>query len=398
MRYLLINIFVLLCFVGYGQTLEQLQEQRKKTEEQIEYTNKLLKKTETNKKSSLNSINIISRQISNRKELIGTINLEIQLLNAKIVEKNNNILNLENQIEELKKDYAKAIYHTWRTKHAHNRMMYVFSGRDLGEVYRRLRYLHEFTNFRKQQGQMLAVMKIDLVNELDQLQKAKDVKIGLLDKKSQEQYKLQAEQDKQNRYIKELDISQRKLKKQLAEQQQKMDELKKMIEKVIAEQIKKSNEGKADAKEGQFSLTPEEQLVSDQFDKNRGKLPWPVEQGIIISRYGKHTDEVVKTIIEDNPGIDIQTEDGGDARAIFKGEVTYVGILADNSFGVIIRHGQYLSFYANLSDLYVKKGEKVDTKQKIGRIYTDEYSGKTVLHFEIYKGIQRNNPEYWITR
>lgn len=394
----LITLLSLLTIAGFSQSLEELKKQREKTEKEIEYTNKLLQKTQKDTKASLNKITIIGNQISNRKRLITGINKEIQLIDADIVEKRNNISNLENEIEKLKKEYEKAIYHTWTTRNAQNRLMYVLSGKDLGEVYRRMRYLYEFTSFRKQQSQLLIVMRQDLENELLKVEKKRDEKLSLLDSKTQEQYKLQQEQRQQDQFVQNLQQKERKLKRQLKENQKKMDRLNKVIEDIIAEEIRKANEGKEDVTKGRFSLTPEEQLVSDQFDKNRGKLPWPVEQGIIISKYGEHKHEVEKTVTIDNPGIDIQTEDGSKVRSVFKGTVTGVYPLPGYNLGVIIRHGEYLSFYANLADVYVKKGDVVDTKQEIGEIYTDEFNGKTFLHFEIWKSKVKNNPEYWIAR
>jgi len=241
-------------------------------------------------------------------------------------------------------------------------------------------------------------MQKDLQKELKGVEQKREDKLGLLDSKTKEQYNLQQEQQKQDQYVKDLKQKERGLKRQLAQQQKKMDELNKVIEKIVAEEIRKSNEGKENATEGKFALTPEEKLVSDQFDKNRGKLPWPVEQGIIISKYGEHKHEVEKTVTVNNPGVDIQTDEGAKARAIFKGTVTGIYQLPGYNLGVFVRHGEYLSFYANLSEVFVKKGDNVDTKQELGRIYTDEFNGRTFLHFEIWKSKVKNNPEYWIAR
>ena len=394
----LIVFLTFLAYSAFSQSLEDLRKQRENTEKEIEYTNKLLQKTQKDTKSSLNKITIITKQIDNRKQLISGINQEIQLIDADIVEKHNNISNLESEIARLKKEYESAIYHTWKTRNAQNRLMYVFSGKDLGEVYRRIRYLHEFSAFRKQQSELLVVMQKDLEKELKSIEQKRDEKLSLLDNKTKEQYNLQLEQKKQDQYVKDLKQKERSLKKQLAQQQKEMDKLNKVIEKIIAEEIQKSNEGKENTTPGKFALTPEEKLVSDQFDKNRGKLPWPVEQGIIISKYGEHKHEIEKTVTVDNPGIDIQSDEGAVARSVFKGIVTGVYPLPAYNLGVIIRHGEYLSFYANLSEVYVKKGDVVDIKQTLGKIYTDEFNGKTVLHFEIYKGSTKNNPEYWIAR
>ncbi|MFB6341777.1 murein hydrolase activator EnvC family protein [Saccharicrinis sp. FJH62] len=389
---------------AFSQTLEELKKQREKTEKDIEYTNKLLEKTQKDTRSSLNKITIIGKQIDNRKQLISGINKEIQLIDNDIVDKRNNISNLEAEIAKLKKEYESAIYHTWKTRNAQNRLMYVFSGKDLGEVYRRIRYLHEFSNFRKQQSELLLAMQKDLEKELREVEEKREDKLSLLDSKTKEQYNLQLEQNKQDVYVKDLKSKERNLKRQLAQQQKKRDELSSFIKKIIEEQIKASNKGKSNTSPGKFSLTPEEKLVSEQFDKNKGKLPWPVDQGIIISKFGTHKNALVSSVTENNPGIDILTDEGTEARAVFKGKVSGVFMLATNTLGVTIRHGEYISFYGNLSQVYVKRDDIVDTKQTIGKIFTDNIetgsseSSKTVLYFSIYKGIVNTNPEYWLAR
>lgn len=382
----------------FGQSLDELKQKREETEKKIALTNKLLQKTQKDARVSLNKITLIGKQISSRKALISGINQEIGLIDTDIQGKRNSINATKAEIAKIKKEYEKAIYHTWKTRHSTNRLMYVLSGRDINEVYRRLRYLYEFTHFRKQQSELLVVMTADLQKELVAIEEKRDAKISLLDNKTQEQYRLQQEQVQQDQTVKSLKRQERKLKQQLKQQQKEMDKLNKFIEDVIAEEIRKANEGKSNTSAGKFSLTPQEQLVSDQFDKNKGKLPWPVDQGVIVSKYGKHKHEVEKTVVLDNPGIDIQTEEGEKARAIFNGTVTGVYPLPGYNLGVIVRHGEYLTFYANLSEVFVKKGDNIVTKQELGRIYTDEFRDITFLHFEVWKSQVKNNPEYWIAR
>jgi murein hydrolase activator len=392
-------VFILLLFAisGFSQSIDELKKQREQTEKEIAFTNKLLETTRKDAQVSVNNVAVIGRQIVNRESLIQGISKEVNLIDVDIIDKTNHINNLEKQLAQLKSEYEKVIFQTWKTRNVYNRLMFVFSGKDLGEIYRRLRYLREFASFRKQQGIILVSMKNELQHNLTSLETSKKSKIVLLDSKTEEKYKLEREKQKQDVYVKQLKQKEVSLKKQLAEHQKKRNELNNFIEKIIAEEIRKANEGKDKAQKGKFLLTPEEKLVSDQFDKNRGKLPWPVEQGLIISRYGVHIHEVERNVKVDNPGIDIQTVPGTKVRSIFNGVVSGIYSLPYYNMGITIRHGEYISFYTNLQEVYVKKGDVVTVKQEIGKIFT-ESDNKTILHFQIWKGQVKNNPELWIAK
>jgi murein hydrolase activator len=393
----IVFIFLLFTISGFSQSIDELKKQREQTEKEIAFTNKLLETTRKDAQVTVNNVAVIGRQIVNRESLIMGISKEVNLIDVDIIEKTNHINNLENQLAQLKSEYEKVIFQTWKTRNVYNRLMFVFSGKDLGEIYRRLRYLREFASFRKQQGIILVSMKNELQQNLYSLESSKKSKIVLLDSKTEEKFKLEREKQKQDAYVKQLKQKEVSLKKQLAEHQKKRNELNKFIEKIIAEEIRKANEGKDKAQKGKFLLTPEEQLVSDQFDKNKGKLPWPVDQGIIISRYGIHIHEVEKNVKVDNPGIDIQSVPGTKVRSVFNGVVSGIYSLPNYNMGITIRHGEYISFYANLEEVYVKKGDVVSVKQDIGKIFS-ENDNKTILHFQIWKGQIKNNPEIWIAK
>ncbi len=393
----IVFIFLLFTISGFSQSIDELKKQREQTEKEIAFTNKLLETTRKDAQVSVNNVAVIGRQIVNRESLIMGISKEVNLIDVDIIEKTNHINNLENQLAQLRSEYEKVIFQTWKTRNVYNRLMFVFSGKDLGEIYRRLRYLREFAAFRKQQGIMLNTMKNELVLNLTSLESTKKSKIVLIDSKANEKAKLEREKQKQDAYVKQLKQKEVSLKKQLAEHQKKRNELNKFIEKIIAEEIRKANLGKDKAQKGKFLLTPDEQLVSDQFDKNKGKLPWPVDQGIIISRYGIHIHEVEKNVKVDNPGIDIQSVPGTKVRSVFNGVVSGIYSLPSYNMGVTIRHGEYISFYVNLEEVYVKKGDVVSVKQDIGKIFSDN-DNKTILHFQIWKGQIKTNPEIWIAK
>lgn len=378
-----------------GQTLEELRKQKAEAEKAISFTNKLLDANKKSAQTSVNKLTLINRQIYSRQKLIKAMSMEIGLMDQGIEEKRNNIVTTEREIETLKKEYAKSVYQTWKTKSLNNRLVYVFSGQDLSQVYRRLRYLREFTSYRQQQGEKLINLKDELAKEVASLEDTRVSKLKVVSSKTVEQETLQKEKSRQNSYVIDLQKKERQLKSQLVQNKKKMNDLNKFIEKIIAEEIKKSQEGKP---KGGLNLTPEEKLISDNFDKNKGRLPWPLEQGVITSKFGVFNNTLYKNVLEENFGIDIQTLEGQLVRAVFSGEVTGVYAVPGLNQVVIVRHGDYRTTYSNLEEVYVKKGDKLETKQSLGKVFTDEVNNKTSLHFQVWKGTQRLNPEYWISK
>lgn len=386
---------VLLSCVVSAQSLDDLKKQKEEAEKAISFTNKLLDANKKSKDVSVNKLTLISKQINSRQKLISTISAEVSLLDRSLADKKEKITKLSKEIELLKEEYAKSVYHTWKTKNTNNRLMYVFSGKDLGEVYRRVRYLREFTSYRQRQGEVLLVKKDELAEQIVILESTKKEKVKLVERKATEQHKLQTEKKEQDKYVVGLKQKEKKLKKQLAQHKRKMRDLNRFIEKVIADEIKKARDSEDKTK---MKLTPEEKLLSTNFDKNKGRLPWPLKEGVITSKFGVYTNPQYKYVKEENFGIDIQTLKGGEARAVFKGEVTGVYAVPGLNQVIIVRHGDYRTTYSNIEIAYVKRGDIVKTKQALGKIFTDDANQKTNLHFQVWKGIVKLNPELWITK
>ncbi len=394
-RTVLYILFLMFSASSFGQTLDELRKQKAEAEQAISFTNKLLDANKKTTQTTVNKLTLINKQISSREKLIQAMNSEIGLLDKSLEDKRKNISNYEKDIEILKAEYAKSIYQTWKTKSLNNRLVYVFSGKDLNQVYRRMRYLREFTSYRQQQGKQLVKLKDELANEIASLEDVRKSKVNVLSSKSEEQKLLEAEKGKQSLYVNDLKRKERQLQQKLAQDKKKMNELNAFIEKIIAEEIRNSQKEKST---GSMALTPEEKLLSDNFDKNKGRLPWPLEQGVITSKFGVYKNPLYKTVTEENFGIDIQTLKGQIARAVFGGEVTGVYAVPGLNQVVIIRHGNYRTTYSNLQEVYVKRGDKVEIKQSIGKVFTDDVNEKTSLHFQVWNGTTRLNPEDWIAK
>jgi len=392
MKQALIFLFLLISSFGLlnAQSLKELQEQRKKTEESIALTNKLLEKNSKTKNQELSNLKLLSRKIAYREKLISDISKETVELEKVINEKELAIGSYNADLEASKANYAELIQYIWTRRSSYDQVMYILAGEDLGQIYRRFRYLNEFSSYQKAQANAIQELSQRLILEKDSLKMQKNEQTALLAKYSSENKKLASEQNSKSQKVDSLKKQEKTLKQQLIAQQKKRDELKKFVDKLIAEETKKAQ------KNGKMELTPEQKLTSSQFADNKGKFPWPVPSGIIDEPFGKHKHEVYSRVEVENDGIDIRTEAEAKARAIFEGEVTTIVSLPGYNKGIIIQHGEYYTFYANLVEVYVKKGDHVSTKQTIGKIYTDS-AGKTLIHFRVYKEKTKLNPQLWLS-
>ena len=385
-----------LCAVA--QTKADLEKKKKKTINEINYTNKLLEETRKNQKESENNLALLGSQISSRKELISDINNEIAFVSERIKETESIIAMMTEDLENLKLSYARMLQIAWKNQNKNNEIMFLLSSKDFNQSYLRLKYMQQMADYRKRQLIAINAIKAFLERQKEKLVAQKDEHQKLLDEEKVEAKNLENARRQQESTLAKLKGKEADLKKQLAEKNKQKQQLQAAIEKLIAEEVKKSSASKGKANTGKYELTPEEKIVSDNFGSNVGKLPWPVQRGVIVSRFGKQPHPVISGVEIDNKGIDISTTTGSDARAVFDGEVRKVFSIPGTQNAVIIRHGEYLSVYTHIDKVYVSVGDKVKAKQAIGKIYTDDAENKTVLHLEIWKGSATLNPANWLAK
>ena len=380
----------------------QLQARKAKIEEEINYTNKLLSETKKTKQASLNQLVLLNKKISKRQELINAISSEIQQIDYKIKLTKDTITELTNNINKLKEEYARMIYYAQKNKSSYSRLMFIFSAENFNQAYQRLKYFQQYSSYRKNQVRVIRETQVKLTEKVALLQSQKNEKLSLKSLEEVEKKKLSVEKNEQDQTVKSLSKKERELLKKLRENEKAAKKLQKAIEDLIAEELRKAREaakksGTKPTPENAFGLTPSEMKLSSSFAGNKGNLPWPTERGVISATFGEHPHPVLKGIKTKNNGIDITTSGGSIARAVFDGEVTSTMTLPNYNNVIIIRHGEFLTVYSNLSEINVKKGDKVTTKQKIGTIEADE-NGRTKLHFELWKGKILQNPEAWISK
>jgi septal ring factor EnvC (AmiA/AmiB activator) len=395
-------LLVLFYANAYSQNRKQeLQQEKTKIEDEIKYTNKLLNRTSSSKQSTMNSLVILKNKINQRERLINTIRAEITLINKEIEETSDSIGSLSRELKKLKDEYARMIFYAYRNRSSYDRLIFIFSSEDFNQAYRRLRYFQQYGAYRRTQVQLIEQTQEALNVKEQKLAEQRTEKQDLLASAENERILLQQEQTEVNNTVQDLSRKEKELRADLRKKRKAIADLENAIAKIIAEEIRLAEERAraeaASSKTGSgFALTPEELALSDNFANNKGKLPWPTERGIISSTYGEHNHPVLQRVKVKNNGIDILTEKGAIARAIFNGEVTRVISVPNFNNVVIIRHGEYLTVYSNLDEVYVSKGQRVETKQKIGLIYTNQKENKTEMHFEIWKAKDLMNPSLWL--
>jgi septal ring factor EnvC (AmiA/AmiB activator) len=388
---LLINILTV--NISYSQTKNELEEQKKKTLEEIEDATNLLKETQETRKENIGRIQIINRRISLRERMIESIEEETKLLDEEIDEKSRLVTQMEHDLETLKNEYAKLIIYSYKNRDKYDRIIFLFSADNFNQAYKRLRYIKQFVIFRRKQAEGIIKLEDEILSELKSLEEQREEKINLAEAKQRERSILQRELNQKNTLITRLKKKENELKKQIAEKKKISERIETEIAEIIASEAKRLK-----STDLYKTLTPEERLISNNFMENKGRLPWPTEKGVITEHFGTHPHPVLKGITINNNGVDIVTVPGAEARAMFEGTIsTIFSILGGNS-AVIIRHGNYLTVYQGLVNLKVKKGDNVKVKQPLGTIYTDKETNITMLHIEIWKELQKQNPEEWLSR
>lgn len=409
--YLLTIVFVFgLSLLARSQSKEVLQSKKAQIQKEIQLTNKLIKKAKKEKNQSINILSTLNKQIESRGEIVKTLDLEIKMtivqidnLKAEIKETKQSIKDQQNLLDTLKKEYALMIRHAYHNRNSYDRLAFIFSAQSYNQAFKRIRYLQEYSQFRQKQVKEIKEVERQLSEELLSLKRqkvlltvAKNKRNAMLGESQIEINLLTQEKQSQNTFLSSLRKKEKKLKKDLSKQQQLAKTLDDKIKKIIAEEIRKAKE-KANVGGGvTLSLTPEEQQLADNFSSNKGKLPWPVERGVIIERFGIQPHPVLRGIETLNNGVKITTEEGSFVRAIFEGNVSRIIDIPGSGKAVIISHGDYFTVYSNLIEVFVKRGQIVGLKEDIARVFTKSSNKESITELQIWKGSEKLDPSSWL--
>ena len=399
-HFILLTVLILSSVVAVGQNKKELEQQKQQLLKDIEFTNKLLNETEANKKATLSELNLLSSKINKRQELINTILREVDMIQAQIDETKSIVKALEDDLKRLKDEYATMLYYAYKNQSQYDRLMFILSSEDFNQAYKRIKYFQQYAKHRQQQAEAIELTQKSLQSRTEELADKKMKMAYLVEDKEKEKIQLSTEKEEQDQMVQTLNQKESKLKRDLQQKQQDAKKLEKAIARIIEEEIRKAKAkaaktGGTTTKSG-FALTPKELELSGLFSDNQGKLPWPSERGVITSSFGEHPHPTLPAIKIENNGIDITTDKNSKARAVYEGTVSAVVSIPGAHKAVIMRHGEFLSVYSNLEDVTVKMGDKVTVKQDLGTVVTSREDGKTVLHFEIWKGATKLNPAKWI--
>ena len=374
----------------------KLEEQRIKLREEIKQINSLLFENKNQKKSRLSEVEDIQLRISVRKQLIRVNNEQANFLDNLININQRDIDKYRIELKKLKEEYAFMIQNSYKSKSMQNRLMFVFSSENLLQAYKRLDYLKQYNAFRKKQGIKIKNQTLNLQDLNKDLILKKRQRKELVSENRNVTNFLIGEQVTQENVLKSLNKNFKNFKKQITNKQTQASLIDAKIESLISEAIALSNKKAGKKASNLFSLTPESKILAENFKSNKGQLPWPVIKGVIVQRYGTQTHPVVKTTKIKSSGVSIATESRMKARVVFEGEVMSILAFKNSNPTVLIKHGNYITAYKNLSKVFVKKGQKVKSKQDLGQIFTNKETGKTILQFSVFKGMKSEDPAFWL--
>ncbi len=390
-----------LAFLGFGlisfaQTKAELQAQRDEINKRIEYTKKLISESKNSQSEALSELKILREQIRYRQQLLGSFEREVKDIQQEIANSERSIHEMESKIALMKEEYAAMIYQAYKNQSSHNELMYIFASADFNQAYKRFKIMQEYAEFRKRQANEIRETQEKLRTRITELENTKTHKQNLLVEKSKETEKLAGDKENSERVVAQLQQEESKLRKQQQQQEAERQKINAAIKNIIATELaaeKKKNDGK-------YELTPEGKILSEKFEQNKGSLPWPVLRGVITSRFGKQPHPTIPGITTENNGIDITTEKAASVLAVFAGQVTSVFTIPGAGMNIIVTHGAYKTVYTNLTDVALKKGDRVEAGQKIGNVL--HVGGKSIAHLEVWKmtgeGGQPQNPELWISK
>lgn len=387
-------------FFLYAQDSRQvkLEQQKLRLQQEIKQINRLLFTNKKEKKSALEEVEDLAVKISTRQRLIRVMNEQANRLTQRINANQRIIEQQRKELATLKQDYAQMILRSYQSKSEKSRLMFLFSSEDFLQAYKRSQYLKQYAKFRKKQGESIDEKTNALQTLNIELAQQKEQKAALLKENKTVQVAFEEERKSQKTLVQTLKKKERSLRVQIQKKQKQTAAIDKEIQRLIQAAIAASNKAAGRGKSAEFSLTPEAKLISKNFIANKGKLPWPVEKGVVIQGFGTQTHPVVKTTKIKSNGVTIATPKNAEVRSVFDGLVMNIITYKGSNPTVLIQHGNYITAYTNLSEVYVKKGDKVSAKKTIGRVFSNPETGKSELKFSVFKNTTPVNPRGWVYR
>lgn len=393
-------LFLLLSFSvlnaqDYQARQKKLEAQKISLKKEIIQINSLIEDSRRRSKNLANELEDLQLKISVRDKLININNSQLNNLTSIIENQTKKIADLENNLIDLKKEYEKIIYTSYKKRSTQMKLMFLFASENLNQAFKRFQYFKQYSKYRKKQADQIIIIQGQLTQKIDSLEIMKTEKQNIVKENKTVKQSLTNEIIQQDNLFRSLLKTQKDYSAQVDIKERQSRQIDNEIRKLISLAISESNKNNNSSN---FSLTPEGRLISKNFQSNKGRLPWPVKEGVIVRRFGTQRHPVVRTTTINSNGISIATSPNSIVYSVFDGEVLSVYGFSGGNPGVLLRHGKYISNYQNLSSIYVKKGDKVSANDQIGIVFTNESTGKTVLKFNIFNELKPENPIIWLDK
>ncbi|WP_435412493.1 murein hydrolase activator EnvC family protein [Psychroserpens mesophilus] len=404
MRHKPTYLIVLLCFFlsmsfanSQSDKQKELEAKRQKYQNELKQINALLFSDRKKEKSLVSLVEDLSYKVSVRQNLIKVTNDQANLLTREINANQNEISSLRDQLKELKESYAAMVVKSYKSKSEQSRVMFLLSSDNFKQAYKRLQYIKQYANYQKEQGELIKSKTLRLQDLNTDLLRQKKDKDKLVQDNKLVKKQLEIELKEQEELMVSIRKNLNSYASQAKKKQQEIDKIDREIDRLIREAIAASNKkaGNTSTSSNTFVLTPEAKALARNFESNKGKLPWPVEKGVVKVKYGTQPSPIDRNISIKSNGVRIATEKNAVVRAVFKGTVLAVISQKNGNPAILIQHGNYITVYKNLSKLYVEKGDVVETKQQIGEVSTSR-EGETMLWFSLYDSNKPINPAIWV--
>lgn len=415
-KQLLALIFLCLTSAVWSQqTQEKLEKRKAQILKEIQEKEAQLQEYRSQEKSVKTQLQLQKEKIQLKQKLISTTEKQTKVLNNDIYINQVNINRLKKELEVLKEDYAEMILKSYKSRSERSRVMFLLSSQNFLQAYKRAQYMKQYASYRRAQGLEIVDKSVELQNRTEKIVVQKEEKQKLLKENEKEKQMLEKEKQEQEEVAKAIKKSKNQVAAEIKKKQRETKAIDRQIDKLLKEAIAAANKKTAAANKKanpksttpaktkevetatKIVLTPEGKVIADNFRANKGRLPWPVEKGFVSLGYGDQPHPVYKSLVVHNSGIEITTDQGASARAVFGGEVIKVMVLSPVNRAVMIQHGDYFTVYQNLSSVNVSKGDKVSIKETIGKIRTNGDTGKTVLKFTISQNTTYANPAGWLS-
>lgn len=380
---------------NYEARQKKLEVQKTTLKKEINQINTLIAESRKKSKNLANELEDLQLKMSVRDKLININNSQLNNLTSIIYNQTEKLTGLEKSLIKLKKEYQKIIYTSYKKRSTEMKLMFLFASENMNQAFKRFQYFKQYSKYRKKQADKIVLIQNQISQTIDSLEVRKKDKQSIINENKEIKKSLTQEKNQQNMLFKSLLKNQKNYAAEISKKEKQTrtidNEIKKLIRLAIAESNKNNNSIN-------FALTPEGRLISTNFQANKGRLPWPVKEGVIVRRFGTQPHPVVRTTTINSNGISIATAPNSIAYSVFDGEVLSVYGFSGGNPGILIRHGKYISNYQNLSSIFVKKGDKIKANEEIGIVFTNESTGKTVLKFNVFNELKPENPTIWLDK